>query len=80
LKPHEHPITAFPDVKTAQINPNLDFIVMGCDGIWETKTSQQIVDFIYAQRKKKIAAAKICENLLDTLLSPNVQRTGKFTT
>ena len=40
LKPHEHPITAFPDVKTAQISANIDFIVMGCDGIWESKTSQ----------------------------------------
>ena len=40
LNPKDHPITAFPDVKTMQINPNIDFIVMGCDGIWETKTSQ----------------------------------------
>jgi serine/threonine protein phosphatase PrpC len=40
LKPHDHPITAFPDVKIMPINPNVDFAVIGCDGIWETKTSQ----------------------------------------
>ena len=39
LHARDHPITAFPDVKTVQATANIDFIVMGCDGIWETKTS-----------------------------------------
>jgi serine/threonine protein phosphatase PrpC len=39
LKPHEHPVTAFPEVKTAVLSPSVDFVVMGCDGIWETKSS-----------------------------------------
>ena len=48
---------------------------MGCDGIWETKTSQQIVDYIYVQMQRKVKLSKIAEGLLDTLLSPNVNRT-----
>eukprot|EP00347_Sterkiella_histriomuscorum_P012912 403366745 len=75
ISPKEQPITAFPDIKQVQLSNNLDFIVIGCDGIWETKTNQQIVDFIYQQKKKKIPLDKICENLLDTLLSPSVERT-----
>lgn len=39
LKPHEHPITAFPDVKIMPLTATMDFAVIGCDGIWETKTS-----------------------------------------
>jgi serine/threonine protein phosphatase PrpC len=39
LKPHEHPITAFPDVKVHKFGPECDFLVMACDGIWETKSS-----------------------------------------
>ena len=28
-----------PDVKAHQISNKTDFAIMGCDGIWETKTS-----------------------------------------
>ena len=43
----------------------VDFLVIGCDGIWEMKNSQQIVTYIYEHRKKKVAMKKICESLLD---------------
>jgi serine/threonine protein phosphatase PrpC len=39
LKAHEHPITCVPDVKKQKITDDVDFIVMGCDGMYETKTS-----------------------------------------
>jgi len=31
---------------------DLDFIIMGCDGVWEQKTNEEMVSWIY----KKIAA------------------------
>jgi len=40
-------VTSMPDVKIHQLTNKTDFIIMGCDGIWETKTSQQIVDYVY---------------------------------
>lgn len=48
LSPVEHPVTAFPEVKKIAFNPAMDFAVIGCDGIWELKSSQQVIDFIYA--------------------------------
>ena len=33
-------ITSLPDIKMHQISNKLDFVIMGCDGIWETKTNQ----------------------------------------
>mgnify|MGYP002633053951 CR=1 FL=1 len=72
---HEQAITALPDIKTHQMSSKTDFAIMGCDGIWETKTSQQIVDYVYIQMQRKVKLAKICEGLLDSLLSPNVMRT-----
>lgn len=42
-------ITSFPDVRAMPFNPKIDFIVMGCDGIWEFHTNQQVVDNIYMQ-------------------------------
>ena len=35
-------ITAYPDLKEYDINSGWDFIVMGCDGIWEVKTNRDI--------------------------------------
>lgn len=76
LKPQDQAITAWPEVKTLpfMITPGkkMDFIVMGCDGVWEMKNSQQIVTYIYEHRKKKIPLKKIAESLLDSLLSPNI--------
>lgn len=32
-------VTSFPDVKVHPITNKTDFAIIGCDGIWETKTS-----------------------------------------
>lgn len=45
LKEHEQMITAFPDVKSYKLKGDELFIVMGCDGIWETLNEEQIGDF-----------------------------------
>lgn len=40
LKAEEFPITANPDVKIYELSAEEDdFIIMGCDGIWEIKTN-----------------------------------------
>lgn len=38
-------ITANPDIKKIK-NENFDFIIMGCDGIWETKSNEDMVKWI----------------------------------
>jgi len=40
LSLQEQAITSFPDVKMHQITNKTDFVIIGCDGIWETKTNQ----------------------------------------
>lgn len=35
LKPEEYPITANPDVYQFDLTSDCDFIIMGCDGVWE---------------------------------------------
>jgi serine/threonine protein phosphatase PrpC len=40
LGPKEQAITAFPDVRVQNLGPKQDFIVMGCDGIWESHSNQ----------------------------------------
>jgi len=47
LTPEEQPITANPDVYLYDMTDEDDFIIMGCDGIWETKSNEQMVEYIY---------------------------------
>ena len=46
LKPEEQPITAFPDIQIEELRPEDEFIVMGCDGIWERKSNEEMVAFV----------------------------------
>lgn len=64
---------------------------MGCDGIWEKKTNEQAVEWVYEQIKKqkedrsmtnddvsKLDIAKIVEDLLLDNIATDVNSSGKF--
>ena len=76
LKPEEWPITANPDVKCVDLQPEDDFIIMGCDGIWETKSNDEMVEYIYDRLKKKKELKTIVEELLHDIISPDYTQTG----
>ena len=40
LKPEEQAITANPDTYEFELDNNIDFILMGCDGIWEKRSNE----------------------------------------
>ena len=43
----EQMISPVPDIRTLEIDPKTDsFIVLACDGIWNSLTSQEVVDFV----------------------------------
>ena len=71
LKPEEWPITADPDIKVIDVSPEDDFIIMGCDGIWETKTNEEMVEYIYDRLKQKKELKTIVEELLNDIISPD---------
>ena len=77
LKPQDHPITAFPDVKKHKLGPDCDFIVMACDGIWETKSSQDVATYVHNQIQKnsKVRLSKIVEDLFEDIISPDYTET-----
>ena len=49
IKLEEQAVTSLPDIKIHEISAKTDFAILACDGIWETKTSQQVVDYVYIQ-------------------------------
>ena len=52
LTPEEQAITANPDTYEFDIHPELDFILMGCDGIWEKQSNEEAVAWVYEQINK----------------------------
>jgi serine/threonine protein phosphatase PrpC len=71
LRPEQQIISAFPDVKVRTIEKTFKFILMGCDGIWETLSADEICNLI-DQRLSANPAVKlssVVEELLDKLIA-----------
>ena len=71
ITPEEHPVTANPDVKIEDLNGEEDFIIIGCDGIWETKSNEEMVEFIYERLDKRMELKNIIDELLNDIVSPD---------
>ena len=51
-------ISPVPDIRTLQIDPTKDsYIVLACDGIWNSLTSQEVVDFV-SERMDKLCSTE----------------------
>lgn len=71
LKQEDHPVTANPEIKEFDLDGDEDFIIMGCDGIWETKSNEEMVEYIYERLKKKEKLEEIVQELLHEIISPD---------
>lgn len=47
-------ITAFPDVVEKEINPDYEFVILACDGIWDVLENEDVVKFIRARIAQKM--------------------------
>jgi len=63
-------ITALPDVTVLEITPdNNNFLVLACDGIWNSLSSQEVVDFILERiNEPDIKLSSICEEVYRYIL------------
>lgn len=60
----EQMISASPDIKKLIIQPEDEFMVLACDGIWNFMSSDEVVDFVRLRLKdetKKLSL--ICEEV-----------------
>jgi len=85
----EQMISPVPDIRTLQIDPTKDsYIVLACDGIWNSLTSQEVVDFV-SERMDKLCSTEsdpkdpttqhlktICEELFEHCLAPDTMNDG----
>ncbi|CAG8498721.1 183_t:CDS:10 [Paraglomus occultum] len=70
LDAKEQIVTAHPEVKEFTIDPETEFIVLACDGIWDCLSSQDVVAFIRQEISKNADLTQACENLMDRCLAP----------
>ncbi len=78
LKPEEQMICSYPEVLIKDLTPDLTFVVMGCDGVYEIKTSQEIGTFVMNEAKSvpPPKLSDVAEKLLDSIISPDYVKTS----
>ena len=74
LTAEEQMITAYPELIVENITSDCEFMVIGCDGIWDCKTNQEACDFVSERLKKNpnTKLTKIIEELLDEILATDI--------
>ncbi len=74
LKPEEQIITADPDILSNDFNNDVDFIIVGCDGIWDCLSNQQACDFVLSRihKDKNRKLSKIIEEMMDEICATDL--------
>eukprot|EP00178_Gracilaria_changii_P026295 TRINITY_DN8090_c0_g1_i1.p1 TRINITY_DN8090_c0_g1~~TRINITY_DN8090_c0_g1_i1.p1 ORF type:complete len:267 (+),score=54.00 TRINITY_DN8090_c0_g1_i1:108-908(+) len=74
LKPQDQIITADPDVVKRELNLSTDeFFIMGCDGVWELLTAEEICSIAdeMFRSNANVKVSQVVETILDRGLSPD---------
>ncbi|KAK0416216.1 hypothetical protein QR680_012350 [Steinernema hermaphroditum] len=69
-------ISALPDVKSEKLTPEDSFLVVACDGIWNSMSSQQVVDFVKERLESGGELKYICEEICRHCLAPTTEGDG----
>lgn len=74
IAPKDQMITAQPDILQVTLNPEDEFFILGCDGIWDCLTNEKAVEFV-RERIDTQEPKDICEEMLNTILSDDPRAT-----
>jgi len=67
----EQLIIAVPEIRQRTLTSNDEMIVLGCDGIWESWTNQQLCEFLKEKKHSEKGLSGAIEELLDNLVAPD---------
>ena len=71
LKPEQQIISAFPDVVSKPLEPHHKFLLIGCDGVWEMLSANDICLLIDSRMSAdpQVKLSTVVEELLDKLIA-----------
>lgn len=75
LPPSGQKISAVPEIVSEHIQEDDEFLLLGCDGIFELLNSQQVVNFVRFRLKTGMEPRLVVESLLDECCSKDPQKT-----
>lgn len=60
----EQVISSLPDVKVIEIDPDVEFVFLACDGIWNAMRNKEVLDFLRPRLIENAEpTSKICEDV-----------------
>lgn len=72
-------ITSTPDIHTYARQPNDEFMILACDGVWDVLSNEDVVHFIRQRLpmtpNTNVSLSQILEDMLDACLSPDLNST-----
>mmetsp|Transcript_60062 Transcript_60062/g.127217 ORF Transcript_60062/g.127217 Transcript_60062/m.127217 type:complete len:439 (-) Transcript_60062:149-1465(-) len=68
-------VVAVPEIRTLELTDEDEFLILGCDGIFELHTSQEAVDVVRASLKAGHSVTRAAEELVDASCSSNLMLT-----
>lgn len=68
IAPPDQMITAEPDIKSVTLNPDDEFVILACDGIWDCLTNEEAVKYVLDRIDTK-TPSEIGTEMLDQIIS-----------
>mmetsp|Transcript_50767 Transcript_50767/g.146442 ORF Transcript_50767/g.146442 Transcript_50767/m.146442 type:complete len:449 (+) Transcript_50767:107-1453(+) len=75
LRPEQQVICATPDVHFEVREPDDEFLVLACDGVWDVRTNAQVCDEVREGLRAGRPLRDVTESLLDACISPDPKAT-----
>ncbi|XP_063719102.1 probable protein phosphatase 2C T23F11.1 isoform X2 [Symsagittifera roscoffensis] len=72
----EQIVSALPDVTVHDINTDLEFVVVACDGIWDVLSNVEVVEFCRQRIANQMEPTKVCEELISRCLATECNQGG----
>ncbi|PSR96000.1 Protein like [Actinidia chinensis var. chinensis] len=66
-------VTANPELNTVELCNDDEFLVIACDGIWDSMSVQEVVDFVRKQLNTETKLSVVCERVFDNCIAPCVE-------